>query len=126
MKKLFLTCALAVSSVAAFSQTHSDSSLNLMSKMQLANVYLEQVSQLAFSTPYTAFTLTCNDTTSKDLDIPTSKYVKRKQEEVLEISSMYSETMKIQLYEIIPYSDKRDIINAILYLQEVNSNLKKK
>ena len=95
-----------------------------MTKMQLANVYLDQVTILAFSTPYTPFTIGVSDTANGDLDIPVSKYIKRKREEVLDMSTKYSETMKEQLYEIIPYSDKKDMIRAILFLQKVNNGIK--
>ena len=125
MKKLFIIAALFVAT-NGYSQTHTDSTLNSMTKMQLTNIYLDQVTQLAFSTPYTPFTIGVTDTVNGDLDIPVSKYIKRKREEVLDMSTKYGETMKEQLYEIVPYSDKKDMIRAILFLQEVNSNIKKK
>jgi len=96
-----------------------------MTKMQLTNVYLDQVTTLAFSTPYTPFTIGVTDSVNGDLDIPVSKYIKRKREEVLDMSTKYGETMKEQLYEIVPYSDKKDMIRAILFLQDVNTNVKK-
>jgi len=125
MKKLLLMCAFALISKASFGQAHTDSSLNTMTKMQLANLYLDQVTQLAFSVPYTPFTIGITDTINGDLDIPVSKYIKNKREEVLNTSKQYGDIMKEQLYEIIPYSDKKDMIRAILFLQEINSNIKK-
>lgn len=126
MKKLFLICALALTSQAVFSQSHTDSSLNAMTKMQLTNVYLDQVTTLAFSTPYSSFTIGVNDTIHGELDIPVSRYVKKKRDAVEELSKSYGDTVKENLYEIIPYSDKNDIIRAILFLQEINSNIKNK
>lgn len=126
MKKLILVCATMLASVTGFSQTHTDSSLNSLTKMQLANIYLDQVVELAFSSPYTPFTIGVSDTTHGDLDIPVSKYIKKKREDILEMSKSYGETVKEQLYEIVPYSDKKDIIRAILFLQETNYNIKKK
>lgn len=125
MKKVILTSAFALLSFLGFSQAHTDSSLNAMTKMQLANVYLEQVAQLAFNSPYTPFTIGVTDTVETELDIPTSKYINSKRSDVMQMSKDYSETMKTKLYEIIPYSDKKDIIRAILFLQETNSNIKK-
>lgn len=124
MKKLLVILAILFAT-NGHSQVHTDSSLNAMTKMQLTNVYLDQVIQLAFSTPYTPFTIGVTDSLNGDLDIPVSKYIKRKRDEVLDMSTKYGETMKEQLYEIVPYSDKKDMIRAILFLQEVNANIKK-
>lgn len=124
MKKLLVILAILFAT-NSYSQVHTDSSLNAMTKMQLTNVYLDQVIQLAFSTPYTPFTIGVTDSLNGDLDIPVSKYIKRKRDEVLDMSTKYGETMKEQLYEIVPYSDKKDMIRAILFLQEVNANIKK-
>lgn len=126
MKKLFLVSAFALLSNFGFAQAHTDSSLNAMTKMQLANVYLDQVVELAFNSPYTPFTIGVSDTTHGELDIPVSKYIKNKREAVMEMSKSYGDTMKGELYEIIPYSDKKDMIRAILFLQETNNNIKKK
>jgi hypothetical protein len=125
MKKLLLMCAFALISKAGFSQAHTDSSLNAMTKMQLANLYLDQVTQLAFSVPYSPFTIGVTDSINGDLDIPVSKYIKNKREDVLNTSKEYGNVMKDKLYEIIPYSDKKDIIRAILFLQDINANIKK-
>jgi hypothetical protein len=126
MKKLLLVVATMLASNVGFSQAHTDSSLNTMTKMQLANVYLDQVVELAFNSPYTPFTIGVNDTIHGELDIPVSRYIKNKRETVMEMSKNYGETMKEELYEIIPYSDKKDMIRAILFLQEMNYNIKKK
>ena len=124
MKKFFIIATL-FAATNGYSQTHTDSTLNTMTKMQLTNLYLDQVTQLAFSTPYTPFTIGVTDTVNGDLDIPVSKYIKKKREEVLDMSTKYGETIKEQLYEIVPYSDKKDMIRAILFLQDVNANVKK-
>jgi len=126
MKKLILVCATMLASVTGFSQNHTDSSLNILTKMQLANIYIDQVVELAFNSPYTPFTIGVSDTIAGDLDIPVSKYIKKKREDILEMSKSYGETVKEQLYEIVPYSDKKDIIRAILFLQETNINIKSK
>jgi hypothetical protein len=123
MKKVLIMLAMAFAT-KSYSQAHTDSSLNTMTKMQLTNVYLDQVVQLAFSTPYTPFTIGVTDSIKGDLDIPVSRYIRKKREEILDMSTKYGETMKEQLYELVPYSDKKDMIHAILFLQEVNGNIK--
>lgn len=125
MKKLLIACAFVIASKVSFGQAHTDSSLSTLTKMELSNVYLEQVTTLAFNAPYTPFTIDVLDSTRTELDIPTSRYIGKKRSDVLSMSKSYSETMKEQLYEIVPYSDKKDIIKAILFLQEVNTNIKK-
>ena len=103
---------------------HNDSTLNLKTKMQLTNIYIDEVTKLAFASPYTPFMIGVNDTINGDLDIPVSKYLNRKRESILETSKSYGDTMKEKLYELIPYSDKKDIIRAILFLQEMNNESK--
>jgi len=102
-----------------------DSSLYKMTKMQLTNLYLDEVTKLAFTSPYTPFTIGVSDTINGDLDIPVSKSIARKREKIMEVSQAYGETMKEKLYELIPYSDKSDIIRAILFLREMNNDIKK-
>jgi hypothetical protein len=105
--------------------TKVDSSLYKMTKMQLTDLYLDEVTKLAFASPYTPFTIGVNDTIHGELDIPVSKYIARKREKIMEVSKAYGETMKEKLYELIPYSDKNDIIRAILFLREMNNDIKK-
>ena len=102
-----------------------DSSLYKMTKMQLTEIYLDEVVKLAFSSPYTPFTMGVNDSIHGDLDIPVSKYVAKKRDKILEVSKAYGEVIKERLYELVPYSDKSDIIRAILFLRETNNDIKK-
>lgn len=126
MKKTILVCAMALLSTVSFSQkfTYTDSSLNTMTKMQLTDVYLDQVIELAYAVPYSPFTIGISDTTQGDIDIPVSRYIKNKREDILKSSKNYSTTMRKQLYELVPYSDKKDMVRAILYLQKVNARIK--
>ena len=102
-----------------------DSSLYKMTKMQLTDLYLDEVIKLAFSAPYTPFTIGVSDTIHGDLDIPVSKYIAHKREKIMNVSKAYGEVVKERLYELVPYSDKSDIIRAILFLRETNANIKK-
>lgn len=120
MKKLTLLFLLFT--LKGYSQ-HTDSSLSYLSKMQLVNIYIDEVNELAFHTPYTPFTIGVSDTIKGDLDIPVSKYLAKKRNAIINVSEKYTSTVKEQLYEIIPYSDKKDIIRAILFLQETNNNI---
>jgi len=125
MKKFLIAAAIIFASKVGMAQTvYTDSTLNTMTKMQLTKVYLDQVTTLAFSAPYTPFTVGVNDSIHGELDIPVSRYTSKKKEKIMEMSKAYGELMEEKLYELVPYSDKKDIIRAILFLQETNSNIK--
>ena len=125
MKKVLIAIAIVFASKVSMAQTaYNDSTLNTMTKMQLTKIYLDEVTTLAFSTPYTPFTIGVSDTIHGELDIPVSKYTARKRDKIMEMSKTYGELMEEQLYELVPYSDKKDIIRAILFLQETNSEIK--
>lgn len=92
-----------------------------MSKMQLTKIYLEQVQKLALAAPYASFTM-C-DTTGV-IDMPTSKYLKNKRDAVTKVTADFNKTINVELYEVIPYADKQQIIEAILFLEKINSEIK--
>jgi len=92
-----------------------------MSKMQLTKIYLEQVQSLALAAPFASFTM-C-DTTGV-IDMPSSKYLKSKRDAVTKITANFNKTINVQLYEVIPYADKSQIIEAILFLENINSVIK--
>jgi hypothetical protein len=126
MKKIIILSILLTTTFISKSQTviHTDSSLNMMNKMSLTEIYLTQINQLSMYLPYSPFTLSGRDTLNTELDIPTSKYLGKKRESIQKESTSYGELMHEQLYEIIPYSDKKDIIESILFLQRVNTTIK--
>ena len=124
MKKVLIAIAIIFASKVGMAQTaYTDSTLNTMTKMQLTKVYLDEVTKLAFSSPYTPFTIGVNDSINGELDIPVSRYTSRKRDKIMEMSKAYGELMEDQLYELVPYSDKKDIIRAIIFLQETNSEI---
>ncbi len=124
MKKVLIAASFLLMSKVSLGQTlYTDSTLNLKTKMQLTNIYIDEVTKLAFASPYTPFTIGISDTINGDLDIPVSKYLNRKRESILETSKSYGDTMKEKLYELVPYSDKNDIIRAILFLQATNKEM---
>lgn len=92
-----------------------------MSKMQLTKIYLEQVQKLALAAPFASFTM--SDTTGI-IDMPTSKYLKHKREAVSKVTAEYNKVVNVQLYEVVPYADKTQIIQAILFLENINAIIK--
>ena len=89
--------------------------------MQLTKIYLEQVQQLALAAPFASFTM--SDTTGV-IDMPTSKYLKNKREAVSKVTAQYNKVVNVQLYEVVPYADKNQIIQAILFLENINAIIK--
>ena len=114
MKKPLIIVLLAFGMKASAQQ---EQSYEQMSKMQLTKIYLEQVQQLALAVPYSSFTM---PDTSGVIDMPTSKYLKNKRDAVTEVTANFNKTINVELYEVIPYADKQQIIQAILFLENIN------
>jgi hypothetical protein len=118
MKKPLMIVLLAFGMKASAQQEQSYAQ---MSKMQLTKIYLEQVQKLALAAPYSSFTM--SDTTGV-IDMPTSKYLKNKRDAVTKTTANFNKTINVELYEVIPYADKQQIIEAILFLENINSVMK--
>jgi hypothetical protein len=56
--------------------------------------------------------------------MPTSKYLKNKRDAVTKVTANFNKTINVELYEIVPYADKKQIIEAILFLENINSVIK--
>ena len=119
MRKLFIIVLFAFGMKANAQEVAQP--YDQMSKMQLTQVYLEQVQKLALALPYSSFTT--SDTTGV-VDMPQSKYLKCKRDAVAKMSAKYNETISEKMYEIIPYADKAQIIQAIQFLENINSVIK--
>jgi hypothetical protein len=124
MKKLLIAVALLTSSVCMAQQNYGEVELNHLSKMKLTDIYLTKLNELAFKAPYATVSFGSVQDSSSVLDLPTSKYTLRKRDAIHGMSEEYSKVMRERLYELIPYSDKKDIIRGILFLQLFNSSLK--
>ena len=118
MKKPLIIVLLAFGMKASAQQ---EQSYEQMSKMQLTKIYLEQVQQLALAVPYSSFTM--SDTTGV-IDMPTSKYLKNKRDAVAKVTANFNKTINVELYEVVPYADKEQIIQAIEFLENINSVIK--
>lgn len=92
-------------------------------KLDLTNIYLNQVQMLNKALPYAAFPIKGQATNVNKLDIPVSNYTDNKRMHVTKKGEKYNETIEGSLYEIIPYSDKTDIAKAILFIQEMVDRL---
>ena len=125
MKRLLIAVALLTSSVCMAQQTnYTEVELSRLSKMKLTDIYLGELSKLAFKAPYATFSFGSVQDSSSTLDLPTSKYTAHKRDAIQDMSEEYGKVMREKLYELVPYSDKKDIIRGIMFLQLFNSNLK--
>lgn len=98
---------------------YSAGELVLKGKLDLTKIYLQQVQTLNNVLPYAAFPIRGQASGVKSIDIPASKYTQNKREKVSGRSDKYNGTMNKELYEIIPYTDKADLIKGILFVQEM-------
>ena len=83
-----------------------------MNKVQLSKIYLEEITKITPALPTIAFD-------SSMADIPKSKYLTAKFKAVAEKIASYNKTLLEQYAEVIPYADKKNLIEAILYLRSL-------
>jgi hypothetical protein len=121
MKKLLLVLVMFVAS-SAFAQTPTDTTvvnytreeLSKMTKNQLTSIYLGEITELLAYAPEAALHLG---------DTPDNKYIRGKFEKINKSTNNHAVVLKQSYKDIIPYADKTQIIEGILYLQGVNNYL---
>lgn len=112
MKKLTIIACLFASTAMA-QQVEGDSAIiGKMTKVQLAEVYLKEVQRVTQTICYITFD-------SIAADVPNTKYTQAKFEKVKKKIEAYNETIMKELMEIIPYSDKKEILESIIYLKQL-------
>ena len=121
MKKLLLVLVMFVAS-SAFAQTPTDTTvvnytkeeLTKMTKNQLTSIYMGEITELLAYAPEAALHIG---------DVPDNKYIRGKFEKSNKSTNNHAVVLKSSYKDIIPYADKTQIIEAILYLQGVNNYL---
>jgi hypothetical protein len=121
MKKLLLVLVMFVAS-SAFAQTPTDTTvvnytkeeLSKMTKNQLTSIYMGEITELLAYAPEAALHIG---------DVPDNKYIRGKFEKSNKSTNNHAVVLKQSYKDIIPYADKTQIIEAILYLQGVNNYL---
>jgi hypothetical protein len=83
-------------------------------KLSLTEIYIAQISQIVMVLPPSAF-----NSQSMDQDVPNNKFVKARKHKVYLATLDYNENLLKQYRDIIPYTDKKDLVEQILFLQEV-------
>ena len=121
MKKILLILAVCTATISnAQTVAHTDSSLNTLTKGQIVDIYIDQVNLLIEKLPYSVWGLNAED---KALDVPKSKYIARKRKGVSNDAANYVDTNTALMYEVVYYADKQRLVNAVLYLQKLNSDI---
>ena len=101
-------------------KNYSSSELEVMTKMQLTEIYLDQISKLNLLLPFIAFDQ--EDKLSPDdligVKVPQGRSnfssLEKIKEQTLNINKLYEE----ELVSLLPYSDKADIVRSIIFLQK--------
>lgn len=121
MKKVLLLLMVFAAS-SAFAQSPADSTvvnytkeeLTKMTKNQLTSIYLGEITEMLAYAPEAALHIG---------DVPDNKYIRGKFEKINKSTNNHAVVLKQSYKDIIPYADKAQIIDAILYLQGVNNYL---
>ena len=102
----------AVASIKTIAQTNAVDTIALyqMNKVQLASIYLNEANRVVKSIPVVTFD-------SGMVDIPKSKYLSKKFKDVAVKVKSYQKSLLENYMEIIPYADKKELIDAIIYLK---------
>lgn len=110
MKKT-TTILMLLFAMNGFAQTQSDTIyFSSMTKVDLAKVYLTEVQRVTKKLNVCAFD-------SVDGNVPKNKYTIDKFKSVNQKVDEYNKELMIQFIDLIPYADKKDILNAIIYLK---------
>ncbi len=140
MKKLILICFLLVfgisnaqkkdknepqsiiSTKVAIKKYHNKDELNRMQKGELLGLYIERVESLVQTLPYIAFATKPGKTMST-YGIPNTKENRKTLEDKVEGTNDFLETTIEFQKKMLPYSDKSNLIAAILFYEETMKSL---
>jgi len=109
MRKITFIAILTMMVGLAHAQTDT-LQLQGMTKVALADVYLKEVQRVSQKMALTAF-----DTVSHS--VPSTPYTQKKFTKVDRRMKEYCDILIQQYMEIIPYADKKEIIDSIVYLR---------
>ena len=101
---------------------HSHDELDQMSKGELLTLYTDRIKVIVNILPYIAFA-TKPGITMENLGIPETKENVKALENNMEASESYFDSTIAFQKSILPYSDTRDLIAAILFYEETLKSL---
>ncbi|SFZ94979.1 hypothetical protein SAMN05428642_10612 [Flaviramulus basaltis] len=111
-----------ISEKVAIKKYHNKEELEGMQKGQLLTLYIERIESLVKTLPYIAFA-TKPGVTMTTLGIPNTNDNRKILDSQFEATSDFVEaTIEFQ-HSILPYSDTRNLIGAILFYEEIMKSL---
>ena len=111
-----------ISGKTSISKYHSHEELGKLSKGALLNLYIERIEVIVNILPNIAFA-TKPGVTMESLGIPETKDNKKALEDNREASVEYFDSTVEFQKKILPYSDTRDLIAAIMFYEETLKSL---
>lgn len=111
-----------ISGKVNISKYHNREELNRLPKGDLLTLYIERIEVIVNILPNIAFA-TKPGVTMSSLGIPDTKDNKKALEENIEASTTYFDSTIEFQKKILPYSDTRDLISAILFYEETLKSL---
>ncbi len=111
-----------ISGKVNISKYHNREELNKLPKGDLLTLYIERIEVIVNILPNIAFA-TKPGVTMSSLGIPDTKDNKKALEENIEASTTYFDSTIEFQKKILPYSDTRDLISAILFYEETLKSL---
>lgn len=111
-----------ISTKVAIKKYHNKDELNRMQKGELLGLYIERVESLVQTLPYIAFATKPGKTMST-YGIPNTKENRKTLEDKVEGTNDFLETTIEFQKKMLPYSDKSNLIAAILFYEETMKSL---
>ncbi len=101
----------------AATQNYSIGDLEKFNKMELTSIYIAKLERLNNIIVYVPFAK-LEPKTPNDIKIPDMKTNEKAMDSLSQTRAGYNETLKESLTPIIPYADKRSIVESIVFLQD--------
>ncbi len=111
-----------ISEKVGIKKYHDKEELDRMQKGQLLELYIERIKLLVKTLPYIAFA-TKPGVTMSTLGIPNTKSNRETLDEEFEASDAFLETTLNFQRTMLPYSDKSNLIAAIIFYEDTMKSL---
>lgn len=111
-----------ISDKVSIKKYHTKDELDRMQKGQLLNLYIERIETLVNLLPYIAFA-TKPGVTFSTLGIPNDSNNTKALESQFEATDSYLSTNNAFQRRLLPYSDTRNLVAAILFYEETMKSL---
>jgi hypothetical protein len=111
-----------ISEKVAIKKYHNKEELNRMQKGELLGLYIERIESLVQTLPYIAFATKPGKTMST-YGIPNTKENRKTLDDKEEATNDFLETTVEFQKKMLPYSDKSNLIAAILFYEETMKSL---